>query len=257
MVLGNSCTRNCRFCAVQNGTPEPVDSEEPARVAQAVQRLGLAHAVVTSVTRDDLPDGGAGHFAATVLAIRDANPGATVEVLVPDFNGDRTSIACVLASEPDVFGHNIETVARLYPGLRGAGHSYELALSVLYVARELAPQVVLKSALMLGHGETPDEVRETLGDVLATGCEAVCIGQYLQPTKLHSEVVEFVPPAQFLAHEQEAYRMGFKAVMAGPLVRSSYHSRQLLEGLRGGCLARQPAQRLKKSQGHHVVARRA
>jgi len=232
MLLGNTCTRDCRFCAVCGGVPEPVDPEEPWRVAEAIRRLELGHAVITSVTRDDLPDGGAAHFRATVEAIRAQSPETTIEVLVPDFNGDREAIACVLEVAPDVFGHNIETVARLYSFLRGERHSYTQALDVLRTGVELAPKVVFKSALMAGHGETAEEVRQTLTDLLLAGCEAVSIGQYLQPTPRQCRVLEFVPPDQFASYEEEAYRLGFRSAVAGPFVRSSYRSEELLEALR-------------------------
>jgi lipoic acid synthetase len=231
MILGGACTRNCRFCAVHSGVPEPVDADEPGRVAEAVARLELRHVVVTSVTRDDLPDGGAAHFIAAIEAIRTKRPDATVEVLTPDFHVDRVAIARVLAAGPDVFGHNIETVERLYPGLRGAAHSYARALDVLRIAREESPETLLKSALMVGHGETADEVRRTLADLLDAGCRALCIGQYLQPTPAQSPVAEFVEPAVFEAYEAEAHRLGFRFALAGPFVRSSYRSEELMEAV--------------------------
>lgn len=231
LILGEACTRNCAFCAVPGSTPKPVEQEEPRRIGEAVRRLDLRHVVVTSVTRDDLPDGGAAHFGATVAAIRQASPATTVEVLVPDFQGCREALACVLASEPDVFGHNIETVERLYPALRGAAHGYERALGLLRAARELAPHMALKSAFMVGHGETWKEVRQTLKDLRKAGCDAVNIGQYLQPTKKQLPVHEFVPPERFKEYEEEAYRLGFRFAAAGVFVRSSYRSEQLVEAL--------------------------
>jgi len=233
MILGNVCTRDCRFCAVRHGKPDPVDQEEAQRVAEAVKRLRVRHAVVTSVTRDDLPDGGAAHFAATVRAIRAVNPHATVEVLVPDFDADPQAIACVLGARPDVLGHNIETVDRLYAELRGADHSYTRALDVLWTAHAQSPETLIKSAFMLGHGETKEEVLRTLRDLLDAGCVAVCMGQYLQPTPQQVDVTAFVPPEQFEAYEDEARRLGFRAVWAAPFVRSSYRSGELLDALRG------------------------
>lgn len=238
MVLGNVCTRDCRFCSVRHGVPDPPDPDEPFSLAEAVRRMGLRHAVVTSVTRDDLADGGAAHLAATIEAVRDLNPGTTVEVLVPDFNGDRGAVARVLEAAPDVFGHNIETVAQLYPALRGHASSYAQALEVLRTAAALAADTVTKSAFMVGHGETRDEVRQTLQDLLEAGCTALCIGQYLQPTPRQSAVVEFVLPERFAAYEADAYRLGFAFVVAGPFVRSSYRSEELHEALR---LRRRPA----------------
>lgn len=232
MILGEVCTRDCRFCAVGHGVPAPPDSGEPARVAEAVRRLGLRHAVVTSVTRDDLPDGGAAQFRATIEAIRAAVPDATVEVLTPDFHGDPEAIGWVLDASPEVFGHNIETVERLYPSLRGSANSYARGLDVLRTAALWASDAIVKSALMVGHGETHDEVTATLEDLLEAGCTAVCIGQYLQPTARQSEVAAFVTPDQFAAYEAEAYRLGFAFASAGPFVRSSYRSEELFEALR-------------------------
>ena len=229
MVLGNSCTRNCRYCAVPSGKPEPVESDEPIRVAQAIRRMGLRHAVITSVTRDDLPDGGAEHIAATVCAVRELNPNTTIEVLVPDFLGDAAAVETVLASQPDVFGHNIETVERLYPTVRGKRCTYRTALDVLRIAAEYEPRMIVKSAFMLGHGETEDEVRQTLHDLLDAGCEAVCIGQYLRPTLKQREVEAFVTPEKFMEYEAYAYAIGFGFAVAGPFVRSSYRSEELME----------------------------
>ncbi|HOZ48824.1 MAG TPA: lipoyl synthase [Candidatus Hydrogenedentes bacterium] len=233
MILGTTCTRNCRFCSVRHGVPEPPAPDEPERVAEAVARLGLRHAVVTSVTRDDVEDGGAGHFRRTIEAIRARNPEATVEVLTPDFNGARESVAAVLGAGPDVFGHNVETVERLYPVVRGAGHAYRRPLDVLRLARDLGGGTVVKSAFMLGLGETDSEVERTLADLLDAGCQAVCIGQYLQPTAAQCTVHEFVSPERFRHYEATARRMGFDAVVAGPFVRSSYRSGELLETVRG------------------------
>ena len=231
MVLGDVCTRNCAFCSVRSGTPKAVDPEEPARVAEAIAQLGLSHAVITSVTRDDLPDGGAAHIALTVEAIRRRNAGATVEVLVPDFDGRHEFVDRVLASRPDVFGHNVETVERLHPVLRDARYGYRRSLGVLsWASRSTA---AVKSALMVGHGETPEEVRQTLEDLLEAGCVAVCIGQYLRPARTQCDVVEFVTPETFEAYERLARGMGFTFAVSAPFARSSYRSDELIEVLQG------------------------
>jgi len=236
MVLGNVCTRKCAFCSVRSTrggqTVVPPDPQEPGRVAEAVRRLALRHAVVTSVTRDDLADGGAGHFATTVEAVRAANPGCTVEVLTPDFRGSRDAVETVMAAGPDVFGHNIETVERLYPVLRDAAHDYGRSLGVLKSAAAIAGRTAVKSALMVGHGETPDEVRATLADLLEAGCVAIFIGQYLRPGKAERKVAEYVAPEQFEAYERMAYAMGFAFAVAGAFVRSSYRAEELVNALK-------------------------
>lgn len=227
MILGEQCTRNCSFCAVSHGRPGNVEADEPARIAEAAKRLGLAHVVVTSVTRDDLPDGGASHFAATVEAIRNGCSGARVEVLTPDFLGNEKAVQTVLASGPDVFGHNIETVARLHPVVRDARCAYERSLAVLRFAADKAPGIIVKSALMAGLGETDVEIRQTLRDLRAAGCGAVCIGQYLQSGPNQRPVEQFVPVEAFKRYETWAYAMGFSFAAAGPFVRSSYHADQV------------------------------
>lgn len=228
MVLGNVCSRHCTYCAVHSGKPDLLDKDEPAKVAEAVLRLGLKHTVLTSVTRDDLPDGGADHIARCVEAIKGASPETTIEVLVQDFNGDRAAIARVLASRPEVFSHNIETVERLHPKMRDRRFTYRQSLEVLRLARELAPEGIVKSAFMLGCGERPEEVRATLEDLHAHGCDAVSMGQYLQPTPRHHEVAEYVAPEQFKVYEELAYTLGFGFAVGGPFVRSSYRSEELL-----------------------------
>ena len=229
MVLGNTCTRSCRYCSVPAGKPEAPDPDEPRNVAEAVRRMGLKHAVITSVTRDDLPDGGAGHIAATVEAIRAVNPATSVELLVPDFEGDPDAIDIVLRSQPEVFGHNIETVESLYPVIRSKRYTYDMALGVLERAARHNPPVIVKSAFMIGHGETEDEVRGTLQDLLDHGCEAVSMGQYLRPTPKQRKVAEFVHPDQFKHYETMAYDVGFQFAVAGPFVRSSYRSEDLMK----------------------------
>ena len=222
MLLGDTCTRSCGFCAVKTGRPGPPDPDEPRHVAEASRRLGLTFVVVTSVARDDLKDGGASHFAATVRAIYEVNPGARVEVLVPDFKADRESIRKVVESRPTVFNHNLETVERLTKQVRIQAR-YHRSLEVLQIARNLG-QPVTKTGIMLGLGETEEEVLGLMRDARAAGCDIFTIGQYLQPTKQHLPVVGFVPPDRFKALEEAGYAIGFKAIYSGPLVRSSYHA---------------------------------
>ena len=225
MVLGDICTRDCAFCGVASGMPRPPDPEEPGRIAEAAFRLGLRHVVVTTVTRDDVPDGGAGHFIATLEALRARCPDATVELLTSDFDGNLGEVARVAAAGPDVFGHNIETVARLHGVLRDPRASYERSLAVLRCARDaLCDDYHLKSGLMVGCGEKEDEVVAALRDLRDAGCDAVTIGQYLKPAGNRAAVREFVAPEQFARYEQIAYSLGFAFAMAGPFVRSSYHA---------------------------------
>lgn len=239
LILGNRCTRNCRFCAVLPGAPGPPDADEPRRVAEAARRLELRHMVVTSVTRDDLEDGGASHFARTIAAVKGAMPETTVEVLTPDFNAEERAIAVVLESGPEVFGHNIEMPERLFAGVRDARFSYARSLEVLRIARRLRPEGWVKSAFMLGLGETEKEVRATLRDLLEAGADAVAIGQYLSPTRTHAPVAEYVTPERFAEYETLAYEMGFRFAVAGPFVRSSYRAGEIFGERRpeGGCHA--------------------
>ena len=222
MLLGDTCTRSCGFCAVSTGRPMPPDPDEPRHVAEVSRRLGLTFVVVTSVARDDLPDGGAAHFAATVRAIHELNPGAQVEVLVPDFKADRESIRTVVESRPTVFNHNLETVERLSKKVRVQAR-YRRSLDVLRIAKDLG-QPTAKTGIMLGLGETEEEVLALLRDARNVGCDILTIGQYLQPTKQHLPVVEFVHPDRFKALEEAGYGLGFRAIYSGPLVRSSYHA---------------------------------
>ena len=222
MLLGDTCTRSCGFCAVATGRPGPPDPEEPRHVAETSRKLGLRFVVVTSVARDDLSDGGAEHFAATVRAIRDLNPGAQVEVLVPDFKASLDSIRTVVASQPTIFNHNLETIERLTRQVRVQAR-YQRSLEVLRLAKSLG-QPLTKTGIMLGLGEREDEVLALFRDARAAGCDILTIGQYLQPTKAHLPVVEFVHPDRFKALEAAAYGLGFRGVYAGPLVRSSYHA---------------------------------
>jgi lipoic acid synthetase len=223
MLLGDRCTRSCGFCAVGHGEPRPPDQDEPARVARAARSLGLRYVVLTSVTRDDLADGGAAHFAEAVRAARAGVPGAGIEVLVPDFLGDERSLDTVLESGPDVFGHNVETVARLYPvARRGAG--FERSLAVLSRAAQSGLVRHVKSALMLGLGESRAEIEATLDDLRGAGVTIVCLGQYLRPSPRHLPVARFVPPTEFEDLKASADARGFAWVAAGPFVRSSYEA---------------------------------
>ena len=229
MILGDVCSRNCRFCAVDHGEPGPVDPEEPRRMAEAAEMLGLRHVVVTSVTRDDLPDGGATHFAHTVRAVRERLPGATVEVLVPDLQGDREALRTVLEAGPEVLNHNVETVLRLYPQVRPEA-DYGRSLRVLRWARELSESTMTKSGFMVGLGETEEEVPGLLQDLREAGVGVVTIGQYLQPTRWHLPVADYVSPRVFQEYERAARAMGFLHVLSGPLVRSSYRAEELVAG---------------------------
>ena len=228
MLMGEVCTRNCGFCAVNHGSPAALEAEEPGRVAEAARRLGLKHVVVTSVTRDDLPDGGAAHFAATIAAIREKLPEATVEVLVPDFNGDEEALGTVLAAGPEVLNHNVETAPRLYPRVRPQA-DYERSLGLLRRAGEMRPEAVTKSGLMVGLGESEEEVLAVLGDLRGAGVGAVTIGQYLQPTRRHLPVAAYIEPSRFDDYAAAARGMGFGHVLSGPLVRSSYHAEKLVQ----------------------------
>lgn len=222
LILGGVCSRRCRFCAVPKGRPLSLDTGEPARVADAVAALGLRHAVITSVTRDDLPDGGAGQFAACIRAVRERTPATTVEVLTPDFAGDLAAARNVFAARPDVFNHNIETVPRLYETVRPLAE-YARSLALLAAAARESGALV-KSGLMVGLGETPAEILAVIDDLYAAGVRAITIGQYLRPSPDHLPVVEYIEPAAFREYEQAARACGFEHVAAGPLVRSSYHA---------------------------------
>jgi len=223
MLLGDTCTRNCGFCAVAHGRPLALDPEEPNRVSLAVARLGLRHVVVTSVDRDDLPDGGAAHFAATARAVKARLPECRVEVLVPDFKGRLEAVATVAAAPIDVFNHNIETVPRLYKRVRPGAH-YEWSLAVLYTARSAREDVVTKAGLMLGLGEREDELLSVFRDLRRVGCEVLTLGQYLRPSPENLPVERYVPPEEFAGLAECARALGFHHVEAGPLVRSSYHA---------------------------------
>jgi lipoic acid synthetase len=228
LILGDRCTRNCRFCAVGHGPLGPPDPHEPRRVAEAVKAMTLKYVVITSVTRDDLPDGGAGLFAQTILALREKATGTMVEVLIPDFQGDDEALKKVMEARPDVLNHNVETVPRLYPMVR-PGAVYERSVRLLKRAREIDPSVATKSGLMLGLGESDDEIGWTLQDLVEAGCMMLTLGQYLQPSRDHLPVERFVPPEEFDRWKETALRMGFTEVASGPFVRSSYHARELYQ----------------------------
>jgi len=229
MILGDVCTRDCTFCAVRHGQAGPPDPEEPRRVAEAVRHLRLRHVVVTSVTRDDLPDGGSEHFARTVRAVHELAR-ASVEVLIPDFEGRHCDVDRVLDAGPEVFNHNVETVPRLYPEVRPQA-DYRRSLDVLSRAAERTGGVITKSGLMLGLGEREDEVLGLLADLRAAGCQVVTIGQYLAPSAAHHPVVEFIHPDRFEHLREQAEAMGFRAVASGPFVRSSYGAAELAASL--------------------------
>ena len=231
LILGERCTRNCRFCSVAAGLPEPLDLDEPGRVAEAVERMGLKYAVVTSVTRDDLPDGGAAHFAATIGEIRRRVPEAEIEVLIPDFQGDRAALETVLRARPDVLNHNIETVPRLYSRVRPRA-DYRRSLELLRRAGESAPLIPTKSGLMLGLGEQPEEIRQTLQDLREVGCRILTLGQYLQPSPAHLPVESYVPPEDFENWRKTALDLGFSEVASAPFVRSSYHAQKSFQALK-------------------------
>lgn len=233
MILGAVCTRNCAFCAVPSGKPEPIDEQEPRHVAEAVKRLGLKHVVITSVTRDDLPDGGASHFAATIQQIRQSSPGTTVEVLIPDLQCHRESLRVVVQARPDIIGHNLETVARLSKIVRHRAR-YERSLQVLQTIKQLASEIYTKSGLMLGLGETEEELVQSLKELRAVGCDFLTLGQYMQPTDQHVAVVEYIPPEKFGYYHEIALRLGFLGVVASPLARSSYHADEMIEDIKLG-----------------------
>ncbi len=231
MILGDRCTRSCRFCAVDHGRPVPVAADEPQRVAAAVQRLGLRHVVITSVARDDLQDEGARHFMDVIRAVRAANPGVTVEVLVPDFHAREALIRLVVEEgQPEVFAHNLETIERLSPLVRPQA-DYQRSLAVLRCAASCRSNSRIKSSLMVGLGESADELVRAMDDLRAAGVTLLTLGQYLRPDAHHLPVIDYVSPERFAAYEQRAYGLGFAWVKAGPFVRSSYHAIDALEGI--------------------------
>ncbi|WP_169973910.1 lipoyl synthase [Tautonia rosea] len=238
MILGEVCTRPCGFCSVPRGKPDAPASDEPDRLAEACARLGLRHVVITSVTRDDLPDGGAEHFRRCILAVRERT-GAVVEVLTPDFDGDTTAIDIVLSASPEVFNHNLETVARLQRYVRRKSQ-YAVSLAVLNHAKHARPDLLTKSGLMLGLGETTEEVIETMSDLRDVGCDLLTIGQYLRPSPKHLPVERYLPPEEFDELGQIARSLGFLDVASGPFVRSSYHADRMAASSSGD----QPSEQL-------------
>jgi lipoyl synthase len=223
MIAGDRCTRACGFCAVSTAKPYALEADEPNRVAEAVRRLRLKHVVVTAVARDDLSDGGASHFANTILAVKEAQRQVVVEVLVPDFNGQENAINTVLSAQPDIFNHNLETVERLTPVVRSRA-KYRLSLKVLHRAKQLDPDVVTKSGIMLGLGETENELFQAMDDLREAGVQVLTLGQYLRPTANHLPVLEYITPQTFAFYREIAMQKGFDYVASGPLVRSSYHA---------------------------------
>ena len=233
MILGDRCTRRCSYCSVATAKPLPPDGGEPARLAEAAARLGLRYVVLTSVARDDLRDGGAAHFAASVAALRERLPQAEVEVLTPDFKGNLEALRVVLAAEPDVFNHNIETVPRLFPQVRPQG-GYQRSLSLLDAVKRRCPGQTTKSGLMVGLGETDEEISVVLRDLRSVGVDVVTLGQYLRPTREHAPVARFVTPEGFRRLEAEARSCGFRTVFSGVFVRSSFHAAEVYHDHEGG-----------------------
>lgn len=231
LILGEVCTRGCRFCAVPRGTPAPVDEDEPFRLLQAVRELGLTHAVFTSVTRDDLADGGAAHFARVIQTVRRGCRNITIEVLTPDFGGHLPALELVAAASPEIWAHNLETVPRLYRRVRPGADFYR-SLHLLARIKKLAPEITTKSGLMLGLGETPNEIQQVLQSLRRAGVELVTLGQYLAPSGAHLPVARYVPPAEYDHWARVGRELGFIGVAAGPLVRSSYHAGELYQAAR-------------------------
>ena len=230
LIMGSRCTRNCQFCSVAQGPFEPPDPAEPVRVAEAARQMGLSYVVITSVTRDDLSDGGAVFFADTIEAVHRRMPSAKVEVLIPDFQGNAQALQTVLNARPDILNHNIETVPRLYPIVRPQAR-YRRSLQLLARVQKYAPEIPTKSGLMLGLGESFKEIRATLKDLIEAGCRILTLGQYLQPSKAHLPVKRFVSPDEFDNWKHTALEMGFSEVASGPFVRSSYHARELYQAM--------------------------
>lgn len=226
MILGDHCTRNCRFCAVQHGQLGPPDQDEPLRVAQAVQTMGLRYAVITSVTRDDMPDGGAYHFARTIKAIRELSPDTLVEVLIPDLQGNWDALDTIIEAQPDVLNHNLETISRLYPTVRPQA-VYHRSLELLCQVKERQVTMITKSGMMVGLGETTEELQTAFIDLVHAHCDILTLGQYLQPSKNHLTVKHYLPPEQFDILKQQALHLGFAGVAAAPFVRSSYQAEEL------------------------------
>lgn len=228
MIMGNTCTRNCRFCAIDKGQPDALDPTEPARVANAAAELGLRHVVVTSVTRDDLPEGGAEHFAQTISALRAVDPTTTVEVLIPDFCGSREALEVVASAKPDIINHNVETVPRLYQWVRPRA-DYRRSLQVLSLVKDLDRGILSKSGLMLGLGETEEEILAVMQDLRRIDCDFLTLGQYLRPSEEHLPVARYIPPEEFQDIAAKGKGMGLRGVASGPFVRSSYRAGELYQ----------------------------
>lgn len=228
MVMGNICTRNCRFCAVEKGKAKPLEPSEPARIARAAKDLQLLHVVVTSVTRDDLPDGGANHFAQTIAAIREVDQKATVEVLIPDFGGSQEAIEVVVRAKPDIINHNLETVPRLYKKVRPKA-DYQRSLKILKLVKELNRDIFTKSGMMLGLGETEEEILAVMKDLCQVNCDFLTLGQYLRPSEKHLPVARFIPPEEFQHIAAKGRGIGFRGIASGPFVRSSYRAGELFK----------------------------
>ncbi|MBN2297886.1 MAG: lipoyl synthase [Deltaproteobacteria bacterium] len=226
LIMGRICSRNCRFCAVESGRPEKLDPHEPGMLAEEVQELGLKYVVITSVTRDDLPDGGAGHFALVIKELSHLCPDVRIEVLIPDFKGSVPSLATVIHARPDVLNHNVETIPRLYKDVRPQAN-YEQSIDLIRNAKSIDGNIITKSGLMVGLGETPSEVLEVMDDLRGADCDILTIGQYLQPSKDHYSLREYVHPDTFKIYEDEAKKRGFKGVVSSPFVRSSYRAGEL------------------------------
>jgi len=227
LIMGSVCTRNCAYCNIAPGKMLPLDTEEPARVAEAARRLELKHVVITSVTRDDLPDGGAAHFAATITAVRDVLPHCTVEVLIPDFQGDEDALKTVLDAKPNVLNHNLETTPDLYDDIRPQAN-YQQSLELLVRAKILAPEIPTKSGIMVGLGENDEQVMKVLDDLAAIQCDIVTIGQYMQPSRKHPMVQRYVEPGVFDTYAEEGNNRGIKHMFSAPLVRSSYNAEKFV-----------------------------
>jgi lipoic acid synthetase len=232
MILGNTCSRHCRFCNVGSGPLGPPDPDEPAKVATAITELNLKHAVITSVTRDDLDDGGAAQFAQLIREIRQRTDGCRIELLIPDLQGNRDALAAILKEKPDILGHNVETVPRLYSQVRPEA-IYQRTLDLLEEVKRQDPEIITKSGLMLGMGETLDEVNQVMADLRHHKCQLLTLGQYLAPTRDHFPVQRYVTPEEFKALAEEGARLGFDHVESGPLVRSSYHAEEQYDASRG------------------------
>ena len=230
MIMGDTCTRNCRFCAINSNIPEPLDKDEPLHVAQAIKELGLTYAVITSVTRDDLPDGGANHFAQTILEIKKLSPNTKVEVLIPDFKGDLKALETVLNAEPEVLNHNVETVPKLYKTVRPQA-IYERSLKVLEHAKKTNSKSLSKTGIMVGLGETIDDLKSLFKDLKSIDLDILTIGQYIQPSKKHLKVVKYYTPKEFEELKQLAQEIGIKVVISSPLVRSSFKAHEAYKGL--------------------------